>query len=199
MRVSIVLAATAAAIAGSVAWSQTSSAHTEPTIRFLDIPARLYTEPATRSDVTPEWMAFRNLVSWGLAEEEHPGLGVGLAAERFGITEPEAASLLHAALEVRAEMNDSGPMKEKICGAAISSAEDYVEWWAEFEEEIEAHRSAMVDALVSMLAPGVWQPVIEWHFLHWMELGETVIGGQINHQKQVEVADYRVYMRQLCQ
>lgn len=153
----------------------------------------------TRADVTPEGMAFRNLVSLGLAENEHPGLGVALTTERFGITEPEAASLLQAALEVRAEMDDSGPKRKAICRAVISSAEDYVEWWVEFEEQIEAHRSAMVDALVSRLAPGVWEPVIQWHFLHWMGLGETVIGDQINYQKQVEVADYRVYLRQLCQ
>ena len=53
--------------------------------------------------------------------------------------------------------------------------------------------------LVSMVEPHVWEPVIEWHFLHWMELGDAVIGDQINYQKQVDVADYRVYMRQLCQ
>ena len=172
--------------------------HDEPVTHFLDIPPRLYRVPVTRADTTPEWLAFSRLVGFSRFEDDRPGLGVNITTERYGLTGSQATELLQAAREVRAEMNDSGPKPRSICNAGISSAQDYLDWWSEFEEKIKAHRRAMVDALVSKVDASLWEPVIQSHFLQWLGPGEVISGEKISYQKQVELADYRVWMRQIC-
>ena len=172
--------------------------HAEPATHFLDIPPRLYRVPMTRADTTPEWLAFSKLVGFSLFEDDRPGLGVNITTERYGLTESQAAELLQAVREVRAEMNDSGPKPRSICNAGISSGPDYLEWWAQFEKEIKAHRQAMVDALVSRVDQSIWEPVIQFHFMQWLGPGDVISGEKMSYQKQIELADYRVWMRQIC-
>lgn len=184
-------------IASAALFAQTSEVGGERIAHPRDIPPKSYAEPMTREDVPPEWQAFLRLSGFVRAEDDVPGVGLGLAMQ-YGLTKSEAAALLQAVRNVTAEMTGSGPNAKSICSAAISSSEDYVGWWSRFDEATRAHRSAMIDALIAALDTATWALVIEQEFLRWMGLGDQVIGNQPNRQKQVDAADYSVWMRGMC-
>ena len=92
IRILFVVAVGVGAVASSSALAQTSEVHEEPATRFLDIPPRLYREPLTRADTTPEWLALSKLVGFGLSEDDRPGSGVNLTTQRYGLAKSEATA-----------------------------------------------------------------------------------------------------------
>jgi len=195
VRALLLLAIGAAGISTNLA-AQIRQVQAEAVVNPRDIPPHLYREPMTRNDVTPDWRAFTRLHSAALSEEMFPGRDLGLAS-RYGLTGSEAGAALQAVREVMAEMDHSWPKPRSICSAEISSSQEYVGWWARFDAQVRAHRVAMVEALVSRLETPVWEAIIQREFLEWLAIEEE-IGNKINRQKQVEAADYRVWIRGMC-
>jgi hypothetical protein len=104
--------------------------------------------------------------------------------------------LLKIVRSVTAETAASQPKVAPICRAGISSAQDYVDWWTRFDAEVREHRRATVDALAAAIDPTVWEVVMEPEYRRW--LARQDFGMKINRQAQVEVADYRIWMRGMC-
>jgi hypothetical protein len=163
-----------------------------------DVPREvweLFTEPLTRSDRSPQWQAFMRLHGHLHAEDEVPGLGIDLTIQH-GLSKDGAHTLLEALRDVVTEFDITEPHARAICKATISSSEEYVRWWAHFDEEVKAHRQRMVDALVSKVDASLWDPVFEEEYVLWLTQG--VQGKKINRQKQVETTDYRIWIRGMC-
>jgi len=196
VRVLLLLAIGVTGIGSGNLSAQTGQIQAETVVHPRDIPPHLYTEPVTRNDVSWEWRAFTRLHSSTRAEEKFPGGDLGVTS-RYGLTESEAGATLQAVREVMAELDHLWPKPGSICSAEISSSQEYVDWWARFDAQIRAQRAAMVDALASRLETFVWEAIIQREFLDWLAI-EGEIGIRINRQMQVEVADYRVWMRGMC-
>jgi len=88
------------------------------------------------------------------------------------------------------------PTARSICDADISSSQDYLDWWAKFDEELRAHRREVIDVLVSAVGAAIWDPVLRRDYLQW--ISPEPRGWKIHRQKQVDLADYRVWMRGMC-
>jgi hypothetical protein len=164
----------------------------EPT-RPCDIPRELYVERVDRAETSPEWNAYLALAMLGRAEDIRPGAGFALVSQTYEVSVHESLTLLKAVRSVQAEAVASGPKVGAICRAGISSAQDYVDWWTRFDAEMRAHRHALVDALISAVGASAWEAVMEREYGRWLASDE--FGMKINRQAQVEVGDYRIWMR----
>jgi hypothetical protein len=130
------------------------------------------------------------------AEDKRPGLGFALISQNYELSVHESLTLLKVVRSVQADAVASEPKVAAICRAGISSAEDYVDWWTRFDAEMRAHRHTLVEALVSAIGAPAWEAVMEREYARWLARDE--FGLKTNHQTQVEVADYRIWMRGMC-
>jgi hypothetical protein len=182
-------------IATSTSFAQTPLTDKTAVIHPRDIAAALYREPMTQSDISLEWYTYMSLAALVHAEDSKPGLGVALAAEDHGLGIPEATGLVQVLRDV-GERTERLALRVSICRAAISSGQDYVGWWARYEDEVRSHRRATIDALVREIDSSIWEASLEPKYLPWLR-GDG-LGDRINFQKQVDVADYTIWMRGWC-
>jgi hypothetical protein len=128
-------------------------------------------------------------------EDRKPGLGVALAAQEHGLGVPEATALVQVLRDVGEQAEKLAP-RVAICTAGVSSDQDYVDWWTRYEDEVRSYRRATIDALVRAIDSSIWEASLERMYLPWLR-GDG-LGDRINFQKQVDVADYTIWMRGWC-
>ena len=175
--------------------AETAPRYREPT-RPRCIPQVLYVEPVPRSETSAEWRAYLSLLQHVGLEDHQPGFGFAAISRDYELAISESLGLLKALRRVQSEMAVSEPKAGSICDAGISSAEDFVDWWAQFDAEMRAHRDATVDALVAAVGPTVWEVVMEREYPRW--LASEDFGQKVNRRKQVELRDYRIWMSSMC-
>jgi hypothetical protein len=188
--VSIGLIVTSTLLAQSVPADKTAVIHPR------DVTPALYREPMTQTDISLEWYAYTRLHTFVHAEDREPGLGVALAAQGYGLQTAQATALVQVLRDVKQQTDRLSP-PVTVCSAGIASARDYVSWWAGYDEAVRSYRRSTIEILAQQIDPQIWQASLERAYLPWLR-GDG-LGDRINFQKQVDVADYTIWMRGWCE